>query len=41
MVPLTMAMTIIDVTDKADNLETGVFDKSKNTAVTFKASEDL
>jgi hypothetical protein len=41
MVPLTMAKTILDVTDAADNLETGVFDKSKNTVVTFKASEDL
>ncbi len=29
------------VTDAADNLETGVFDKIKNTVVTFKASEDL
>ncbi len=41
MVLLKMAMTIVDVTDAADNLETDVFDKSKNTVVTFKASEDL
>ncbi len=36
-----MAMTIVDVTNAVDNLETGVFDKSKNTVLTFKASEDL